>query len=341
MKRRRRQRRSGSGLSQNRTGLVISSLMKPMSTSREEESKKSGSFLLPEEGHDLVYSRLTLPSYLNIGGDLQDGEEIVDQLIKFELGLTHEVNVPLRLEKEGVIGIDIEKLQKDLYEQLGVTASDDLSRFTCAGRLRMSEEFVAQKLLCFSRGAVPSVVPEEGSDLQPPPPPLVRTQSTNDEWTCSICLCILINPATLQCGHTCCKECLDPILSCGDVNKRFCPLCREHIPTSWKAVVNVEMQAKIEKMFHDDLEYQDRNLEVAEQVARNKGITIYNLPTHFFDDQLNKYKNGSFPNTLIDKARSRRCRANVELKQSMLTVLNSCEIMWQTWPKFVRRENAS
>ena len=49
--------------------------------------------------------------------------------------------------------------------------------------------------------------------------------SSEDQYTCSICLSLLKNPKTLQCSHTFCHTCISTCYS----DHQSCPLCRRPI----------------------------------------------------------------------------------------------------------------
>ena len=273
----------------------------------------------PLEASGLAYSRLTLPSYLE---RYHEDDTKIDACINFELGLSHELKVPLHQEeREGVLGFDIGELQKLINDQLGVTISDDLSSFSFMGKMNISELCLTQKLLSFHHGAIPSAE-DVGVELQPPP--LAITQSTSDEWVCSICLCILIDPITLQCGHTCCKECLQPILSPTTHHKRICPLCRDPIRPEWAIVIDAAMQRQIQDMFSRDQEYVERIQELQERDAERKGITVYKLPGHFLR-KTNTAATGpatsTYPPMAIAQAAEARRLATEELRRVLHSVL--------------------
>ena len=62
-----------------------------------------------------------------------------------------------------------------------------------------------------------------------------------DEFTCCICLDLMYQPVTTNCGHSFCKECLK--------RAPFCPTCRAAISAEAKAMmqVNITLQKIIEK----------------------------------------------------------------------------------------------
>ena len=52
---------------------------------------------------------------------------------------------------------------------------------------------------------------------------LAVTPSATEEVQCPICLCAMIDPTTLVCGHSGCLGCMDTALA---TSQRKCPVCR-------------------------------------------------------------------------------------------------------------------
>jgi hypothetical protein len=273
----------------------------------------------PSEGINLVYSRLTLPSYLDDGK--KTSEEIIDAYVKFELGLTSELKVYVQLdrEREGVLGFDRELLQLKVKDQMGVNMPDDLFYFSI-GKLNVS---LTQKVLAFCHGETPSV---SGDELSLSFPSLEISKSTSDEYTCSICLCILINPASLPCGHTLCKECIQPIMRTKNYRQRICPMCRTFIPSDYPLTINTDIQARVEKIFALDEEYRERKWEVWDEEARRQGITLYRLPplppsaTATAATNTDNDDDVVCSTAVMEQARKTRLLAAVKLKQRLLSL---------------------
>jgi len=74
--------------------------------------------------------------------------------------------------------------------------------------------------------------------LSPPPPtaalrrlPEALLERIRDELTCCLCLDLTARPATLPCGHSACRACLDQLFSIGDFDdEQRCPSCRAPLP---------------------------------------------------------------------------------------------------------------
>ncbi|XP_074534743.1 E3 ubiquitin-protein ligase rnf168 [Halichoeres trimaculatus] len=88
-----------------------------------------------------------------------------------------------------------------------------------------------------------------------------------DDCRCPVCLEILIEPVTLPCIHTFCKECF---LQAVDQASLLCPLCRKRISV-WcrknsknNTLINQQLWTNIQKAFPDLCERRLRGQEVSE-----------------------------------------------------------------------------
>lgn len=52
-----------------------------------------------------------------------------------------------------------------------------------------------------------------------------NTENPNAEFDCSVCQDTMINPKSMQCGHTFCSVCINTWLQ----HSKFCPICRQAI----------------------------------------------------------------------------------------------------------------
>lgn len=78
-----------------------------------------------------------------------------------------------------------------------------------------------------------------------------------EQYICTICREILLDPVTLPCNHTSCKDCLEQTL---DNNKYQCFLCRKFIGSWYRnakkrdLLINKELCNEIKKKFPDLIE---------------------------------------------------------------------------------------
>uniref|UniRef100_A0A3B5MMI2 RING-type domain-containing protein n=1 Tax=Xiphophorus couchianus TaxID=32473 RepID=A0A3B5MMI2_9TELE len=66
-----------------------------------------------------------------------------------------------------------------------------------------------------------------------------------DLFSCRLCKCLLQEPATLECGHTFCKRCVD-----GDAVK-YCISCKQK-PSKGDRRVNVVLSGLLDKLFETE-----------------------------------------------------------------------------------------
>ncbi|NWI99633.1 BFAR regulator, partial [Crypturellus undulatus] len=84
------------------------------------------------------------------------------------------------------------------------------------------------------------------------------------EFLCHCCYDILVNPTTLNCGHSFCRHCL--ALWWVSSKKNECPECRE----KWEGFpkVNILLRDVIEKLFSDAIEQRKEDIQQNSDVAR-------------------------------------------------------------------------
>ncbi|XP_063171078.1 bifunctional apoptosis regulator [Candoia aspera] len=88
-------------------------------------------------------------------------------------------------------------------------------------------------------------LPVEGLDASAADSPGISRQISVSEFSCHCCYDILINPTTLNCGHSFCRHCL--ALWWMSSKKNECPECRE----KWEGFpkVNILLRNAVEKLF--------------------------------------------------------------------------------------------
>ena len=71
-----------------------------------------------------------------------------------------------------------------------------------------------------------------------------------EDFTCALCLRLLLLPVTISCGHTFCKACIKRSLR----QQRLCPMCRTSVTLPPSALApNVIIQSLISKGFAEEL----------------------------------------------------------------------------------------
>ncbi|XP_075623950.1 bifunctional apoptosis regulator isoform X2 [Balearica regulorum gibbericeps] len=85
------------------------------------------------------------------------------------------------------------------------------------------------------------------------------------EFLCHCCYDMLVNPTTLNCGHSFCRHCL--ALWWVSSKKNECPECRE----KWEGFpkVNILLRDVIEKLFSDAIEQRKEDIQQNSDVARS------------------------------------------------------------------------
>ncbi|KAM8933721.1 bifunctional apoptosis regulator isoform 2-T2 [Pelodytes ibericus] len=103
----------------------------------------------------------------------------------------------------------------------------------------------------------------KGSSVDPVTESKLDRKISVSEFSCHCCYDILVNPTTLNCGHSFCRHCL--ALWWVSSKKTECPECRE----KWEGFpkVNILLRDVIEKLFPDAIQqkYQD--------IVQNRDIT--------------------------------------------------------------------
>ncbi|XP_041062718.1 bifunctional apoptosis regulator-like isoform X2 [Carcharodon carcharias] len=89
----------------------------------------------------------------------------------------------------------------------------------------------------------------EWEELEDSTLPEPSCQLSANEFSCHCCYEILVNPTTLNCGHSFCRHCL--ALWWDASRKTECPECRE----KWEGFpkVNIVLRDAVEKLFPDDV----------------------------------------------------------------------------------------
>ncbi|CAM5143441.1 unnamed protein product [Eretmochelys imbricata] len=95
-------------------------------------------------------------------------------------------------------------------------------------------------------------------------PEISRLISVN-EFSCHCCYDILVNPTTLNCGHSFCRHCL--ALWWVSSKKNECPECRE----KWEGFpkVNILLRDAIEKLFPDAIAQRKEDIQQNSNVAHS------------------------------------------------------------------------
>uniref|UniRef100_A0A8D0BDI6 Bifunctional apoptosis regulator n=1 Tax=Salvator merianae TaxID=96440 RepID=A0A8D0BDI6_SALMN len=118
------------------------------------------------------------------------------------------------------------------------------------------------------------------------------------EFSCPCCYEILINPTTLNCGHSFCRHCL--ALWWSSSKKNECPECRE----KWEGFpkVNILLRDTIEKLFPDVAgqrkEDIQRNREVSHSLAAFQKYGRDQIPTTPNTGRINPRGGGFFSGVL-------------------------------------------
>ncbi|XP_043081904.1 E3 ubiquitin-protein ligase TRIM39-like [Puntigrus tetrazona] len=72
---------------------------------------------------------------------------------------------------------------------------------------------------------------------------------SQDEFTCPVCLDLLMDPVTIQCGHSYCKSCITGFWNDEDQNKVYsCPQCRQTFSPRPALAINTMLAELVEKL---------------------------------------------------------------------------------------------
>eukprot|EP00075_Anas_platyrhynchos_P035418 XP_027324671.1 bifunctional apoptosis regulator-like [Anas platyrhynchos] len=95
--------------------------------------------------------------------------------------------------------------------------------------------------------------------------PEISRKISVSEFHCHCCYDILVNPTTLNCGHSFCRHCL--ALWWVSSKKNECPECRE----KWEGFpkVNILLRDVIERLFSDAIEQRKEDIQQNSDVARS------------------------------------------------------------------------
>ncbi|XP_069503888.1 bifunctional apoptosis regulator isoform X3 [Ambystoma mexicanum] len=97
------------------------------------------------------------------------------------------------------------------------------------------------------------------------PVPEVSRRISVSEFSCHCCYDILVNPTTLNCGHSFCRHCL--ALWWVSSKKTECPECRE----KWEGFpkVNILLRDAIEKLFPDAMKHRNEEIQQNSDIAHS------------------------------------------------------------------------
>ncbi|KAF6123238.1 bifunctional apoptosis regulator [Phyllostomus discolor] len=119
-------------------------------------------------------------------------------------------------------------------------------------------------------------------------------QISVSEFSCHCCYDILINPTTLNCGHSFCRHCL--ALWWASSKKTECPECRE----KWEGFpkVNILLRDAIEKLFPDAIRmrFEDiqQNNDIAQSLAAFQKYGNDQIPVAPNAGRVNQQRGGGF-----------------------------------------------
>lgn len=90
-------------------------------------------------------------------------------------------------------------------------------------------------------------------------------QISVNEFSCHCCYDILVNPTTLNCGHSFCRHCL--ALWWMSSKKTECPECRE----TWEGFpkVNILLRDAIEKLFPDAIRIRVEDIQQNNEIVQS------------------------------------------------------------------------
>lgn len=130
-----------------------------------------------------------------------------------------------------------EEFKNDLLSIIGVTNKIHILKFQnefekyLLNRNKSNEN----NNLIINDNTLPSAPPLVGNELDPTPAIpsnyLKRSESMMNQIECSLCLCTMNDPCTLNCGHSSCIECIRESIR---NNFSSCSICRQEFLTSEK-----------------------------------------------------------------------------------------------------------
>ncbi|XP_062956075.1 bifunctional apoptosis regulator isoform X3 [Cynocephalus volans] len=119
-------------------------------------------------------------------------------------------------------------------------------------------------------------------------------QISVNEFSCHCCYDILVNPTTLNCGHSFCRHCL--ALWWVSSKKTECPECRE----KWEGFpkVNILLRDAIEKLFPDAIRmrFEDiqQNTDIVQSLAAFQKYGSDQIPVASNTGRVNQQRGGGF-----------------------------------------------
>nr|KAF6439853.1 bifunctional apoptosis regulator [Rousettus aegyptiacus] len=122
----------------------------------------------------------------------------------------------------------------------------------------------------------------------------ISPQISVSEFSCHCCYDILVNPTTLNCGHSFCRHCL--ALWWASSKKTECPECRE----KWEGFpkVNILLRDAIEKLFPDAIRmrFEDiqQNNDIVQSLAAFQKYGNDQIPLAPNTGRVNQQRGGGF-----------------------------------------------
>ena len=119
-----------------------------------------------------------------------------------------------------------------------------------------------------------------GADADmPPSTQLSISQSLTEEYSCCVCLEVMLQPTSLLCGHSGCLTCMQR-----SIKSRCCPVCREPVPVGTKLHVTLMLRNAINRLFAADDAFQKRLKEHSESL--NRARTGQSTPRLLYNSRL-------------------------------------------------------
>lgn len=95
----------------------------------------------------------------------------------------------------------------------------------------------------------------------------LNSENTFHNFSCPICLNLLLNPITTPCKHAFCMHCFEEMSDLTANEGTKCPMCRNEISNEFVFKVDKDLEEKVIASFPK--EYQIRTKLLAEQIALN------------------------------------------------------------------------